>query len=530
MEADFAQVSLLLADRYDPKAEYSPWYCKDPECDGKPHRDWEWNHARAGQRAPSGDWYIWLILSGRGWGKSRTASEWLLQQAKQNENTEWAVIAPTRGDTRKCAEDLNIGLVNLYPDLITNYNKSLGDIYLKNGAIIRLVSADKPDRLRGFNLAGAWCDELASWRYPDTWNLGLLPAIRDKRTKPHIIVTTTPKPVALLREIVEKRQDRGTVRITRGSTFDNEDNLAPEALEELKALYHGTRRGRQELYGELLTDVDGALVTFDMIERTRLDEMPPVRMVRTVVAVDPATTAGENSDETGIVVCAKGQDGRGYVLADYSCKDSPDGWARRVAAAYEEFRADRVVAEKNQGGDMVESVVRSVHPNIAYKGVNAKLGKKLRAEPIAALYEQGKVSHVGNFTKLEDQWTTWIPEAANANSPDRVDALVHGMTELGLVGLPGVHAREWLESMMEICVKCGTPSAKGTTKCPKCGSEIIMSEPREPEKQDEEFSLTSGLGRPEPQQDPKTRDLQDFLQSINPATGWINEPWQRPGF
>ena len=193
---------------------------------------------------------------------------------------------------------------------IAKYNRTLGDIYLTNKAIIHLISADKPDRLRGFNLAGAWCDELSSWRYPDAWHLGLLPTLREQRVDPRVVVTTTPKPVTLLRSLVEEDHELGSIIVTRGSTFDNADNLAPKFLEEMRSRYEGTRRGRQELYGELLTDVDGALVSQDMIDGPRLRESTngkganvpaDIFLSRIVVAVDPATTSGEESDETGII-------------------------------------------------------------------------------------------------------------------------------------------------------------------------------------------------------------------------------------
>ena len=413
---------------------------------------------------------------------------------------------------------------------IAKYNRTLGDIYLTNKAIIHLISADKPDRLRGFNLAGAWCDELSSWRYPDAWHLGLLPTLREQRVDPRVVVTTTPKPVTLLRSLVEEDHELGSIIVTRGSTFDNADNLAPKFLEEMRSRYEGTRRGRQELYGELLTDVDGALVSQDMIDGPRLRESTngkganvpvDIFLSRIVVAVDPATTSGEESDETGIIVCAKGVDNRGYILADLSCKESPDGWAKIVAKAYDQYGADRVIAEKNQGGDMVERIVRSVHPNIAYKGVAAKVGKKLRAEPIAALYEQGKVSHVGYFAELEDQWCTWIPDAAaHQKSPDRVDALVHGLTELGLIGLPGAHFAEHMMMEHPICVICGQPSPKGTPKCPKCGIELYVDNTSapDPKPEVEKWSLTSGGVQRTP--DSNTTNVMNMLNQMNSQKWW----------
>lgn len=476
-------------------------------------------------------------MSGRGFGKSRTAAEWLLREASRHPSTEWAIVAPTGLDVAKCFNDLRVGINSIGKygqpgSIIAKYNQTLHDATLTNKAIIHGVSADKPDRLRGFNLAGAWCDELSSWRYPDSWDLGLLPAIRDDSVEPRIVVTTTPKPVILLKQLVEEEQvdidgiPMGSTVITRGSTFDNQDNLAPRFISEMKSRYEGTRRGRQELYGEMLLDVDGALVSQDMIDLARLRELPEsVMMIRTVIAVDPATTSGERSDETGIIVVAKGIDNRGYVIADLSCKETPDGWARIVCKAYEKYKCDRVIAEKNQGGDMVERIVRSVNPNIAYTGVNAKVGKKLRAEPVAALYEQGKVSHVGYFAELEEQWTSWVPDlASHQKSPDRVDALVHGITELGLIGLPGVHIVEAFEMEHPACQVCSQPAPRGTPKCPRCGADRHDSipEPVTASTESEPWSLTSGYGKQSARMDPQTQATLEMLQSLQsgPSKWW----------
>lgn len=783
-------VTALLADSYAPLEKRSDWYCDDDQCDGKPHGLWTRRHCRQNQRPPDGDWFVWLLMSGRGFGKSRTAAEWLLREASRHPNTEWVVVAPTGMDVAKCFNDLNVGINSIaQPNLIKKYNQTLHDAFLNNGAVIHGISADKPDRLRGFNLAGAWCvaegelvttrrgnipieqvtnedqvatrqgwkrvvaqkrtginqptitintqdglslrctpnhkilangvwceaanlqsgdvlttwmdhsltdlplggngkisggittprwdatgdlrdsclllpsgvgttgqsltgtrsttstktqltigwktwkpwiststesttvqqtepraersgdareptpcghlanprpgnasnavtstkldqrtqvtaasdagcghaivatvndsrfnsnetlsdvydltvedaheffaggilvhncDELSSWRYPDSWDLGLLPALREQRVNPRVVVTTTPKPVTLLRQLVADEQEKGSTVITMGSTFDNADNLAPRFIEEMKTRYQGTRRGRQELYGELLTDVEGALVSQDMIDGPRLRDLPEIKLVRIVVAVDPATTSGENSDETGIIVCAKGIDGRGYVLDDLSCKATPDGWARVVAKAYDKWGADRVIAEKNQGGDMVERIVRSVHPNIAYKGVVAKVGKKIRAEPVAALYEQGKISHVGYFELLEEQWCTWIPDlAAHQKSPDRVDALVHGLTELGLIGLPGVEFSEFMEIEHPACFHCGHRAPKGTPTCARCGAvRPVVSTKADARDEEEAWSLTSGMNRRDPLPDPQSMAVMEMLKQIQgPQNKWWN--------
>ncbi len=711
-----------------PFEDVSRWYCDRPGCDGQPHGPhWHWcdhppgadhppgpeyascRHARAKQVPPEGDWFIWFVLSGRGTGKSRSAAEWLVHSATHQDPGEWAVIARNAADVRKNCRDMTAGIVAVADRdrVLKQYNRHEEDIYLRNGAVIHAISADKPDRLRGFNLSGAWADELClppnaqietaagavpiervcagsevwtrsglrrvlrarptrrnaemwelatedghvlrctpdhrvwadgmwqeargvtpgsrlyawthplsspsaprlgssgmgsdgtgwegpaprvprattetpegisctgwsgneptavsrtgssfttwtgtkpttasrtwhssatpstrsstterpisrpgtlarqpsgptgrpvgssaifaarsssplacgrgsvtrdaqpgsvvvgsrplpyrepvtydltvegdheffadgilvhncAWRFPsDTWDYGLMPALRAGK-HPRVVVTTTPKPIALIKRLVEEARaeeskplaKRSRV-ITTGSTFENTDNLAPNFIEEMLTL-RGTRIGRQELEAELLFDTSGSLVTPEMIESGRiypdrdgfsLEEFMGT-LQRVVVAVDPAGSYGEESDETGIVVCAKGRDGHGYVLEDRSCKKSPHEWAAIAAAMYEKWQADAIAAEKNMGHDMVEDVIRSVAPYVRYIPIQAVMGKRLRAEPITALYEQNRIHHLGTFPKLEDQLTSWSPDAKY--SPDRMDALVHGFTELGL--------------------------------------------------------------------------------------------------
>lgn len=395
---------------------------------------------------------MWLLLAGRGLGKSRAAAEWLVDAAWNAAPGEWCTIARNAGDVLKNARDMTAGLVVVAErdgrlgkpgqGVESGYNRHENDIYLRNGAIIHCLSAEKPDRLRGFNLMGCWADELATWKYAsETWDYGLMPALRSG-AHPRVVVTTTPKPVALLKRLVEEARaeeakpvwERSKV-ITTGSTWDNQANLAPNFIAEMRAAYGGTRIGRQELEGELLFDLTGALVSPEMIEVARRSTGEALEesggYARIVVAVDPAGTYGSDSDETGIVVCAKGRDGHGYVLADRSCRRSPHEWATVAAVAYEEFKADAIAAEKNMGHAMVEDVIRSVAPHVRYIPIQAVQGKRLRAEPVTALYEQGRIHHVGTFPHLEDQLCEWSPESRK--SPDRMDALVHGMTELGLV-------------------------------------------------------------------------------------------------
>jgi len=336
-----------------------------------------------------------------------------------------AVVAPTRDDIRgTCFEGLS-GLKSTIPsEMIHSYNRSTQEITLTNGALIRGFSADTPERLRGPQFHRAWCDEIAAWTYPETYDqlmLGL--RLGDN---PQCIITTTPKPTDIIRSLLKQPN----THVTRGSTFDNAKNLAPAALERLKAKYEGTRLGRQELYAEVLDDIEGALWAYSTIERLRVNKDVEPEFIRIVVAVDPAVTSGEDSDETGIVVAGRAADDQFYVLEDASMRGSPDAWMQRAVDVFHKWRADRIVAEVNNGGDLVERVLRTKDRTVPYSAVRASRGKIVRAEPIAALYEQGKVHHVGEFRELEDQLISYTP--TSKKSPDRLDALVWCLTELSL--------------------------------------------------------------------------------------------------
>jgi predicted phage terminase large subunit-like protein len=385
--------------------------------------------SRAKQRTPDGDWNVWLILAGRGWGKTRTGAYDIINYAMRYPKTISAVIAPTTGDLRRvCFEGVS-GINQLIPDAcmkqggIKSYNRSLSEITLWNDSKIVGFSAEQPDRLRGSQYHRAWCDELASWRYPDAFDQ-LMFGLR-LGDKPRVVVTTTPRPTKLVKDLIKRNAK--DVFITRGSTFENEDNLAESALNQYREMYEGTRLGRQELYAEVLEDVEGALWNHRMFESQRIkkEELPEFK--RIVIAVDPAVTHGESSDETGIIVVGKGIDERFYVLEDASMKASPDKWMRTAIDLFYTYKADRIVAEVNNGGDLVEKLLRTIDRNIAYKKVQASRGKLVRAEPVVALYEQQKVSHVGSLSSLEDQLCTY---AGGNNSPDRLDALVWGISEL----------------------------------------------------------------------------------------------------
>ena len=376
--------------------------------------------ARPAQQSPDGDWSTWLIMSGRGWGKTRTGAEEVADWAITTPG-DYFVCAPTYRDMRLiCVEGNRSGLLAVLDRRAITYDWSLtkSTVTLANGSKIVCGGADEPDRWRGFNFAGGWADELASWRRPDAWSQ-LRFCTRMGRAR--IVATTTPRPTALLVDMVADPR----VHVTRGRTWDNADNLSPDALAELQRKYGGTRQGRQELEGELLTDTPGALWSLAMIDAERVDAAP--QLDRVVVAIDPAVTSGEDSDLTGVVVVGRAAD-RLYVLADSSGRHTPDGWARIAADLAVEWAADRVVAEVNNGGDLVERVLRQVDRDLPYRAVRASRGKRVRAEPVAALYEQGRVHHVGTFPELEDQLCSWTPDAAG--SPDRMDALVWACTDL----------------------------------------------------------------------------------------------------
>jgi phage terminase large subunit-like protein len=387
--------------------------------------DWPF-WARPDQLAPPGTWSTWLILAGRGWGKTRTGAEWLKTRMLERPGSRWAIVAPTYADARDTCVEGESGLLSILPPgTLAKWNRSLGELAFSNGAQAKLFSADEPERLRGPQHHGSWCDELAAWRYPDAWDQLLFGLRLGER--PQTVVTTTPKPTALVRALAK---DPTTV-VTRGNTFDNARNLSPAALAKLRERYEGTRLGRQELYAEILEDVEGALWSSGQIEALRVREHPPLQ--RIVVAIDPAVTHKPDSDETGIIVAGVARVGRdlhGYVLDDLSDRMSANAWARKAVGAYRTQKADRIVAEVNNGGDLVEVNVRLVDSMVAYSAVHAARGKRTRAEPVAALYEQGRVHHVGGFPKLEDQMTTWDPSMSE--SPDRLDALVWALSELML--------------------------------------------------------------------------------------------------
>lgn len=380
--------------------------------------------ARPDQVTPAGDWLTWLILAGRGWGKTRTGAEDIAWAGLSNPGWRIAIVAPTSADARDTCVEGDSGLINVLPQAaVKTWNRSLGELILTNGTRYKTFSADEPERLRGPQHHRAWADELAAWRYPEAWDQ-LMFGLR-LGASPRAIVTTTPKPSVLIKQLVAA----STSRVTRGSTFDNAANLAPSALEVLKQKYAGTRLGRQELDAEILGDLPGALWSLASLDAYRLREAP--EMGRIVVAVDPAVTADEESDEHGIIVAGLTKDGRGALLEDASLKGTPNEWARRAVSLSRSWNADGVVVEVNQGGDMVAHTLRTIDPNLNIIEVRASRGKHVRAEPIASLYEQGRIAHVGSFPELEGQMTQMTQHGFEGQgSPDRLDAMVWAFSDL----------------------------------------------------------------------------------------------------
>lgn len=392
--------------------------------------EFEWRFwARPEQIAPDGDWLTWVIDAGRGFGKTRAGAEWVREQVYAGRQR-IALIGETYKDLVEVMCFGDSGLASVFPDhekpkIVANPSVQ---VTFHTGAVALGYNATQPAQLRGPQFDAAWCDELAKWRYArETWDM--LQFGMRLGDRPQSLVTTTPRPIPVLKEIMA---DETTV-VTRGSTFDNAGNLAGSFLKKIKERYEGTRLGRQELMAEMLDDLPGALWTRSMFDDHRVKDAPDMR--RIVVAVDPSGTGGadDDGDSIGIVVAGLGVDGRGYVMADRSCKLSPDGWGRRAVNAYQEFGADRIVAERNYGGAMVEHVIRTVDKSVSYKEVVASRGKVARAEPVAALYEQGRVSHIGALPDVEDQCCMIGPDGyIGEGSPDRADALVWALTELML--------------------------------------------------------------------------------------------------
>ena len=389
---------------------------------------WRTAWSREHQRPPGGDWRVWLFMAGRGAGKTRAGAEWIREQVTTGGCKRVALVAPTAADARDVMVQGESGILAVCRryGIHATYKPSLRRVDFANGARAFLYSAEEPDRLRGPQHDAAWCDEIAAWRYPETWDqlqFGLRLG-----EYPRVVATTTPKPVSTVRSLLAQAGEvRGDVVVTRGSTFDNAEHLAASFLTALRERYEGTRLGRQEIAGELLEEIEGALWTHAMLDGSRVRTAP--ELARVVVAVDPAVTHGEGADYTGIVAAGVDRAGEVYVLHAEQVRLSPAGWAARVWDVFDRYEADRVIYERNQGGEMVEHTLRTVRRQGSMQAVHATRGKATRAEPVAARYEQGRVHHVGVLGDLEGQMTVF-PVAAEHD--DLVDALVWAVT--GLVG------------------------------------------------------------------------------------------------
>lgn len=387
------------------------------------HYDWRGAWARPEQLTPDGDWLVWLILCGRGWGKTRTGAEATIDAAQDPDGCGGRIllIGATAGDVRDVMVEGESGILQCSrPDFMPHYEPSKLRLTWPNGVVATVRSADKPERLRGPQCGWFWCDEAAAWRYLDeAWD-NLMFGVRLGRARG--VVTTTPKPRHLLRQLVKAP----TTKLTSGSSYDNLQNLARSYRVNVLAKYAGTAKGQQEIEARLLDQAAGALWVRAKIEELRVSAAPD--LVRIVVGVDPAVSNHEDSDETGIVVKGIGWDRHLYTLADLSGRYSPSGWAKRATDALKLWKADRIVAEANNGGDMVASTIRTSFPDAPVSLVHASRGKLTRAEPIAALHEQGREHHVGVFPQLEDQKCNWVP--GSDESPDRLDADVWASTAL----------------------------------------------------------------------------------------------------
>jgi phage terminase large subunit-like protein len=405
---------------------------------------WDWSvWGRPEQQAPPGDWNVWLVLAGRGFGKTRLASEWVREQAKYTNTGQrrFALVARTAGDVRDVIVEGESGIMNVTPPSERPlYEPSKRRLTWPNGNVASLFTADEPDSLRGPQFTHAWGDEIAAWRQtPDAAGMTAFDNLRVGTrlgARPKILVTTTPKRTQLLYKLIEEsRTDR--VVITRGSTMDNAGNLAGAYLDTMLGVYEGTSLARQELYGEMLEALEGALWTEEMIETGR-EGFYPLNTPLRCIGVDPSV-AENPRDECGIVVVGATSEHdlykrNAWVLEDASVHGSPDVWANKVVQMARKWGCP-VVAEVNQGGALVRNAINTIDPTVKVLEVHSKQGKQLRAEPITLAYEQNRVHHVGYLADLESQMINWVP--GEGKSPDRVDALVHALTALLIKPPPG---------------------------------------------------------------------------------------------
>jgi phage terminase large subunit-like protein len=406
----------------------------------------DWNFwGRPEQLAPEGDWNIWLLLAGRGFGKTRTAAEWVRDEAKRTDQgiLRFALVARTAADVRDVLIEGESGLLNVCPPSERPlYEPSKRRVTFSNGNTCTAFTADEPDSLRGPQFTHAWGDEVAAWRQtPDAAGMTAFDNLRVGTRlgrNPKILITTTPKRVPLLYSLLaEAEKNPEKVKVTRGSTMDNSGNLSSSYIDAITGVYAGTRLAAQELYGEMLDAVEGALWTDELIAMHREDRYPADMPLR-VIGVDPSV-AENPRDECGIIVLGSTAERdlykrQSWVLEDASVLGSPTVWAQKVVAMARKWGCP-VVAEVNQGGSLVKAAIHTIDPSVKVFEVHSKFGKALRAEPVTLAYEQGRVHHVGYFAELESQMQSWIP--GEGKSPDRIDALVHGLTALLIKPPPG---------------------------------------------------------------------------------------------
>jgi phage terminase large subunit-like protein len=419
------------------------WESHDPE--ERLHLSYDWEFvARKKQLPPPGTWSTWHLRAGRGFGKTRTGAEWVRWKIEREGCMRGALVAPTAADARDVMVEGPSGILAVCPRWNRpEYEPSKRRVTWPNGAQCSLFSAEEPDRLRGPQHEFAWCDELAAWQEPESaWDM-LQFGLR-QGSNPQALITSTPRGLKILRDL---EAEPGTVTVT-GTTYENADNIAGKFIERIKAKYEGTRLGLQEISAIILDDNPGALWKRKLIDAKRLSFTEfaalKIQLRRVVVGLDPATTSTKKSDEAGIICAGIGMcscngqpDLHGFVFEDATDIYSPAETCAKVLDVYRRRMANQVIGETNQGGDWIESLLRT-HPEakfLKYLGVHAKDGKRLRAEPVVSLYEQGKVHHVGMFAKLEDEMCTWDPKSSD-DSPDRIDAMVHAMTGMMVLAVP----------------------------------------------------------------------------------------------
>ncbi|MDR0695389.1 MAG: terminase family protein [Holosporales bacterium] len=394
--------------------------------------------ARKEQRLPEGNWMLWLLLAGRGFGKTKTGAETIMELVNSGKYKNIGIIGKSIREAKDIMIDGPSGLLsttiaekhfsnveNRIEDETTvkfRYYPSKNQIIWANGAKAHVLGADHSDRLRGYQFDLIWIDEFAKFKNPDAIWQQILFTLRIGQA-PRCIITTTPRPLKILKQLTEAK----FTYLTKGSTLANAANLAPRFLETIVAMYQNTRVGKQELEGELLMEKENTVWKREHIVYRDVDRD---RLTRVVIGVDPAVSSGANSDETGIIVAGLGYDGKIYILADLSGKYKPPDWAKVVCRAYHDYKAGRIVAETNNGGDLVKAILETVYPNLPFNQVHAIKGKIARAEPVALLYESNKVFHADEFFELEDQMCNLSYDDNGDRSPDRVDALVWAISEL----------------------------------------------------------------------------------------------------